>query len=97
MAKTGKTGIFGLLAFVAIILNAVAWVLQILATYVWNAFAPFAGLCVGIASLFLLAVTIYVSYDFAKRQKKCWRIVWWVLVVVSLLAVFFGIGANFIK
>lgn len=97
MAKTGRTGIFGLLAYAAIILNALAWVLKILAHYVWTAFDPFANLCVGVASLFLLAVAIYVSYDFAKHQKKCWRIVWWVLVIISLLSVFFGVGANFFQ
>ncbi len=96
MAKTGRTGIFGLLGFAAIILNAVAWLLKILADYLWDAFAPFANLCVGIASLFLLVVAIWVSYDFAKHQTKVWRIIWWVLVIVSLLSVFFGIGTNFI-
>ncbi|MDE7106467.1 MAG: hypothetical protein K2O22_04810 [Anaeroplasmataceae bacterium] len=97
MAKTGRTGIFGLLAYAAIILNALAWVLKILADYLWDAFRPFANLFVGVASLFLLAVAIYVSYDFAKHQKKCWRILWWVLVIISLVSVFFGIGTNFIK
>ena len=93
MAKTGKTGIFGLLAFAAIILNAVAWVV----TVILNALklnSTIGGILTGVASLFLLVVTIYVSYDFAKRQKKVWRIIWWVLVIVSILAVVCGVGVN---
>ena len=95
MAKTGRTGIFGLLAYVAICLNAIAWVLRIIAQWVGE-LSSVANICVSISSLFLLAVVIYVSYDFARRQTKGWRILWWVLVIVSLLAVFVGIGVNFL-
>ncbi len=96
-SKKGKTGIVGFLAFTAIIFNAVAWILQYLANKFWAHLSEISNFLVSISSFFLLIVAVYTSYDFAKRQKRFWRIIWWLLTIVSLLAVFFGIGVNFLK
>lgn len=102
MAKKGKTGYLGMIAFGAMLINAIAWLLKIifeaLNTQIIVAGQPLQNLLTGISSLLLLIVAIVVAYDFAERQTKGWRIVFWVLTIISLLAIFFGLGLpNFIK
>ncbi len=101
MAKKGKTGAMGLFAFVAIVLNAIAWAISVICdafkiTLAVNGHSV-PGLLTGIASIILLFVVLIVAYDFASKQSKGWRIFYWVVAIVSLLAVFFGVGYNFVR
>lgn len=98
-AKQGKTGVLGLVAFAAICLNALAWLLSCI--FEWANIsinignASLQSLLTAIANLMLLFVTIFVAHDFASKQSKTWRIIFWVLAISSLLAVFIGVGVNF--
>ncbi len=103
MAK-GKTGYLGMFAFVAIVLNAIAWGL----TAIFSACGisggipgtgmTIQGILTTIASVLLLIVALFSAYDYAQRQSKVWRIVFWVLAIVSLIAIFFGFGfPNFLR
>ncbi len=101
MAKKGSTGSIGMFAFAAIVLNVIAWGISLICDAFDITFA-IAGrnvptLLTGIASLILLLVVLVVAYDFAKKQTKGWRIFYWVVAIVSLLAIFFGVGVNFVK
>jgi len=99
MAKTGKTGTIGLIAFVAILLVAVAYIfvgLQALGNaWHWNInFGKAPGLLQWFASILMTGIIVYASYDFAMRQTKGWRIVWWILAVIAILCVLGFGGFN---
>lgn len=102
MAKRGRTGYLGMFAFIAIVLNAVAWLLKII--FDWANISvniggqPLQNIFTGIASVLLLIVALFSAYDYASKQSKGWRILFWVLAIVSVLAIVFGLGLpNFIK
>ncbi len=102
MARKGRTGYLGMLAFGAMLLNAIAWLLKVIfdacKLNVTVAGQPLQNIFTGIASIFLLIVVIFVAFDFANKQTKGWRILFWILAIVSLLSIFFGLGLpNFVK
>lgn len=97
MSRKGRTGYLGMFAFAAMILNAVAWIIKIVldALKVNNSVG---GILTGVASLLLLIVALVSAYDYASRQTKGWRILFWVLAIISLLSIFLGLGLpNFMK
>lgn len=99
--KQGKTGNIGMFAFIAIVLNVIAWAISVICdafdiTFAINGHSV-PALLTGIASLILLIVVLIVAYDFAKKQSKGWVIFYWVIAIISLLAVFFGVGYNFVR
>lgn len=97
MSRKGRTGYLGMFAFVAIVLNAIAWIIQIILTAL-RVDNSIGGILTGVASVLLLIVVLVSAYDFASRQTKFWRIVFWILAIISLLAIFLGVGLpNFIK
>lgn len=102
MAKKGRTGYLGMFAFIAIVLNAIAWIISVILNAIGKDIIvlnqPIQNIFTGIAGLLLLIVALFSAYDFAERQTKGWRILFWVLAIVSILAIFFGLGLpNFIK
>lgn len=92
MAKKGKTGVLGFLAFGAMILNAVAWLLRAL-----DITGDVTVVVDGLASISLVIVALVVAYDFAKRQTSVWRIIYWILAILTVCAILFGVGANFVN
>ncbi|MDE5546739.1 MAG: hypothetical protein K2M84_02665 [Anaeroplasmataceae bacterium] len=97
MSRKGRTGYLGMFAFAAMLLNAIAWIIKIVldALKVNNSIG---GILTGIASILLLIVVFVSAYDYASRQTKGWRIVFWVLAIVSLLSIILGLGLpNFMK
>ncbi len=91
MAKKGSTGLLGMVAFIAIILNAVAWLLVSL-----DLGGNISAIMTAVASIALLLVVLYVAYDFAKKQTQLWRIIFYVLAILSIAAVLFGTGRSFV-
>lgn len=89
MAKKGKTGFLGMFAFVAMLFNAVAWILSCCGLS-----GQVTSVLQGIASILLIIVALVVAYDFANKQKKVWRIIFWVLAILTICAVLFGVGHN---
>ncbi|MDE6408361.1 MAG: hypothetical protein K2K48_01470 [Anaeroplasmataceae bacterium] len=97
MSRKGRTGYLGMFAFAAMILNAIAWIIKIIldALKVNNSVG---GILTGVASILLLIVALVSAYDYASRQTKGWRILFWILAIVSLLSIFLGLGLpNFMK
>ncbi|MDE7100361.1 MAG: hypothetical protein K2O05_00730, partial [Anaeroplasmataceae bacterium] len=59
---------------------------------------PIQDIITWIASILLLIVALFSAYDYASKQTKFWRILFWVLAIISVLAIFFGLSLpNFIK
>ncbi|MDE5566491.1 MAG: hypothetical protein K2I77_05845, partial [Anaeroplasmataceae bacterium] len=74
MAKKGKTGYLGMFAFVAIILNAVAWLMKVIFDLVKLSVSiggrPIQDIITWIASILLLIVALFSAYDYASKQTK---------------------------
>ncbi len=101
MARKGRTGYLGMFAFVAMLLNAIAWIIKIILDATNSSVVvmgqPLQNVFTAVASILLLIVALFAAYDYAQRQTKGWRIVFWVLAIISLLSIFFGLGLpNFI-
>lgn len=100
MAKQSKSETLGLLAFVAILFNVIAWAISLICSAFNITFAingrSVPSLLTGIASLLLLIVVLFVAWDYVKKLSKGWRIFFIVVAIISLLAVFFGVGYNFL-
>lgn len=102
MSRTGRTGYLGMFAFAAMLLNAIAWILKIILDATKSSIVvfgmPLQNLFTTIASVLLLIVAFVAAYDYASRQTKGWRILFWILAIISLLSIFLGLGLpNFIK
>ena len=97
MSRKGRTGYLGMFAFAAMILNAVAWIIKIVLDAL-KVNDSVGGILTGVASILLLIVALVSAYDYASRQTKGWRILFWVLAIISLLSIFLGLGLpNFMK
>lgn len=101
MAKKGRTGYSGLFAFIAICFNALAWVLKFIEEQFEISMIisgrSLTSLLTTISSLILTLVVLVVAHDFVEHQTKGWRILYWVLAIISIAALLFGIGFNFAK
>lgn len=97
MAK-GKTGLLGLCAFVAMVLNFINWCIQVINNMGWVTIGgSLLGIMSAVASLLLTGVVLVVAYDFASRQTKGWKILYWVLAIITILSILVGLGSNFAK
>jgi hypothetical protein len=102
MSRKGRTGYLGMFAFAAMLLNAIAWIIKIILDATNSSVVvmgmPLQNLFTAIASILLLIVALVAAYDYAQRQSRGWRVLFWVLAIVSLLSIIFGLGLpNFIK
>lgn len=101
MAKKGKTGSLGLWAFVAIVLNAIAWLWNLIETAfkfsVTISGKSLSSILTAIASLALSLIVLLVAHDFAERQSTFWRVLYWILAIATILSILFGIGYNFVR
>ncbi len=102
MAKhEGKAFTVNFFAFIAIVLNAIAWIFNLIC----NAFKlelsiggmSVNGLLTSISSLILTFIVLYMAYGYAKKLSKTWRIIYWVIAIISILAILFGVGFNFAR
>ncbi len=92
-SKQGKTGNLGMVAFIAVILVAIAFILIGLqaAANEWNwdwfKVGKAANILRWVAEILMTAIIVYCSYDFAMKQSKVWRIIWWILAIIAILSV----------
>jgi uncharacterized BrkB/YihY/UPF0761 family membrane protein len=94
MAKTGKTGGIGMMAYIAICFVALAYLIVGMIAFfhainvTWfDGMQKFGNVLMWIANILTTIVIAWCSYDFAMRQKKPWRVIWWVLVIIAILSV----------
>lgn len=100
MAKTGKTGGLGFGAYLALVLNAVAWLLKVICdqfniNWTINGY-KIPTLLTDISSLVLTIVALIVTHDYASRQTMFWRVLYWVIAILTICAILFGVGKNFV-
>ena len=97
MAKTGKTGGLGFGAYLALVLNAVAWVIceQFNINWTINGY-KIPTLLTDISSLVLTIVALIVAHDYASRQTMFWRVLYWIIAILTICAILFGVGKNFV-
>ncbi len=101
MAKTGKSGNVGMIAFIAVILVALSWCLvglhaALVAMFQGNDFSfllKLTNILRWVADIFAVVVMVWASYDFAQHQTKPWRVIWWILAIIAICAVV-GLGGR---
>lgn len=92
----GKTATMGFFAFVALIFNALAWLIGTVLGW-FESTARIGSMLSYLASLILTVLVVYVAHGYAKRLTKTWRIIYWVIAIVSILSILVGFGYNFAK
>ena len=80
--KNSNTNILGLLAFFAIIIKALAYLL----TY----FNGNLGILTFAADIIISAVALIVAWKYAKNCKKFWRLVYLVVLILVIVGFVFG-------
>lgn len=93
-APQGKTQTLGFFAYAAMIFNALAWLISMILDLI-NTASSVSSILKMLASLILTGLVLYVAYGYVKRLTKTWRIIYWILAIVSILAILVGVGVNF--
>lgn len=94
-SKSDNKAILGLLAFVAMFLNFIYWIICIINNQGWITISgTLINLMQFIATVLLTIVVLIVAYGWAKGQKKVWYILFWVFAIISILAICAGLGSN---
>lgn len=81
-----------MLAFIALVVSAVVWTLQIILSLA-NANVNL-GIFTSIANIILVLVVIWLGWQYAKGLGKFWRIVFIVIAVIAILTAF-GVNIKF--
>lgn len=95
MASKKNSNVLGLLAFIAMFINFIYWLIQIINQQGWITInGRLIDVAQFIATVLLTIVVLVVSYDWAKKQKQVWFILWIVFAVITVLAICIGFGSN---
>lgn len=95
MATKKNSNLLGLLAFIAMFINFIYWIICIINNQGWITIGGrIIDLAEFIAIILLTIVVLFVSYDWAKGQKKVWFYFWIAFAVISVLAICIGFGTN---
>lgn len=95
MASKKNSNVLGLLAFIAMFINFIYWLIQIINERGWITInGRLIDVAQFIATVLLTIVVLVVSYDWAKKQKQVWFILWIVFAVITVLAICIGFGSN---
>lgn len=93
-APQGKTQTLGFFAYAALIFNAIALLLSMILGF-FDTTKQIASVLSSLASIILTVLVLYIAYGYAKRLTKTWRIIYWILAIVSILSILVGVGYNF--
>ncbi len=94
-SKSGRDQILGLLAFIAMFLNFIYWIICIINNQGWITIGgSLINIMQFIATILLTAVVLVVAYQWAKKQQKTWYILYWIFAIISVLAILVGFGTN---
>ena len=95
MASKKNSNVLGLLAFIAMFINFIYWLIQIINQQGWITInGRLIDVAQFIATVLLTIVVLVVSYDWAKKQKQVWFILWIIFAVITVLAICTGFGSN---
>jgi hypothetical protein len=94
-SKKSNATTLGLLAFVAMFINFVYWIICIINNQGWITIGGrFIDVMLFISTCLLTAVVLIVAYGWAKGQSKVWYIFYWVFAIITILAICVGFGTN---
>lgn len=82
--KNTKNSILGLLAFIAIIIKSVGFIL--------NKFGGNLGIISYIGDIILTIVALIVAWGFAKNCSKFFKIVYIVILILVIVSFILGVG-----
>ena len=95
MASKKNNNILGLLAFIAMFINFVYWLICIINNQGWITInGKLISIMLFVATCLLTAVVLIVAYGWAKAQTKVWYILFWVFAIISICAIVLGLGSN---
>ena len=95
MASKKNSSLLGLIAFIAMFINLIYWLICIINKQGWITIGGrIIDIAQFIATIFLTIVVLVVSYDWAKGQKKIWFYFWIAFAVITVLAICIGFGSN---
>lgn len=95
MASKKNSSLLGLIAFIAMFINFIYWLICIINKQGWVTIGGrIIDIAYFIANILLTIVVLVVSYDWAKGQKKIWFYFWIAFAVITVLAICIGIGSN---
>ena len=95
MASKKNSNVLGLLAFIAMFNDFIYWLIQIINQQGWITInGRLIDVAQFIATVLLTIVVLVVSYDWAKKQKQVWFILWIIFAVITVLAICIGFGSN---
>ena len=95
MASKKNSSLLGLIAFIAMFINFIYWLICIINKQEWVTIGGrIIDIAQFIATIFLTIVVLVVSYDWAKGQKKIWFYFWIAFAVITVLAICIGFGSN---
>lgn len=95
MASKKNSSLLGLIAFIAMFINFIYWIICIINDKGWITIGGrIIDIAHFIANIFLTIVVLVVSYDWAKGQKKIWFYFWIAFAVITVLAICIGFGSN---
>ncbi len=93
--KSSRDQILGLLAFIAMFLNFIYWIICIINNQGWITIGGrLISVMQFIATILLTVVVLVVAYQWAKKQQKTWYVLYWVFAIISVLAILVGFGTN---
>ena len=95
MSSKKNNNLLGLIAFIAMFINFVYWVIQIINKQdLVTINGRLISIAQFVATILLTIVVLVVSYSWAKGQKKAWFICWVVFAIITILAILVGFGSN---
>ena len=80
--KANTSNVYGLLAFIALIVKAAAYIL--------GHFGLGLGSLTFIADIILTGMALLIAWSFAKTCNKGWRIVYLVILILVIIGFVFG-------
>lgn len=85
MSKKSKSSVsmLGLLAFVAIIIKAIAYILS----YVGGGL----GILTFAADVTLTIISLIVAWSFAKNCSKVWKVIYFIILILVIIGFVFGV------
>ncbi len=94
-SKSSRDQILGLLAFIAMFINFIYWIICIINNQGWITIGGrLISVMQFVATILLTVVVLVIAYDWAKRQKKTWYIIYWIFAIITILAILVGFGTN---
>lgn len=89
-SNANNTNIIYAMAFVAVILSALAWLIASILS-IFNVSSKISSILNMVAMIILFIWALFTSYNFARRRSAWVKVVYWISVVIVVAGVILGI------